>query len=651
MATATLDLIRKLAEAVKTPRLRTMREFAEQEIILPSGPFEGRRFACERNPFARLWFDAVESGKWRRFVATGPSQTGKSFLCFVLPILYHLFEKRETVICGVPSLDMISDKWNGDLLPVINASRYKTMLPSRGSGSKGGNVEARIQFANGAALRFMTGGGNDKTRAGATSRIVAITETDGMDTSGGTSREADKISQLEARAKSYGDRACVFMECTVSIEEGRTWQELTQGTNSRIVIRCQKCKQYVTPEREHLVGWREAENVMEAGAKARFCCPACGELWDESDRIAANQDCKLVHRGQEVTPAGEIVGTPAETNTLGFRWTATNNLLASTAVLGQDEWKASRSADEENADKAQRQFVWALPHKAGKEDVSGLTTQTIARRVNSNPRGRVPTGAHFITVGIDLGKWMCHWTAIAWAPHATGFIIDYSTIDVPSRDMAIEDAILGALREFRDTTLAMGFPADSGMMKPSLVLVDSGYFPDSAFKFCEEGPSRFAPTKGIGATQSASRKAKRDTGSVVEWVSEHCCGVRIPTRPVLEIEVEADPWKTWLHARWATPMDKPGALTLYEGTDHLGFAKHQTSEKKEQEFIAGKGLMDKWTQVHRNNHYFDSTALACVAGHLAGARLFETPKPPPPDPRQQRPQRNDMPTPSEWLNR
>jgi hypothetical protein len=65
-----------------------------------------------------------------------------------------------------------------------------------------------------------------------------------------------------------------------------------------------------------------------------------------------------------VTPDGTVTGEPARTNTLGFRWNAVNNLLVHQSVVGEGEWKASRDADEDNADKAQRQFVWAIPSKA-----------------------------------------------------------------------------------------------------------------------------------------------------------------------------------------------------------------------------------------------------------------------------------------------
>jgi phage terminase large subunit GpA len=232
MATSTItsrhqtheDLLWFLSQS-RPRRLRSMRQFAEEEIVIPSGPFIGRRFRCARQPYTGLWFDQIDSGRWSRCVATGPTQSGKSLTCFVIPMLYHLFEMGETVICGLPDMDMAADKWREDILPVIDQSRFRSLLPSAGGGSRGGRVES-LQFANGATLKFMSGGGSDKSRAGFTSRVVVITETDGMDKAGGNSRESDKITQIEARTRAYGSRKRIYMECTPSLENGRTWQDL-----------------------------------------------------------------------------------------------------------------------------------------------------------------------------------------------------------------------------------------------------------------------------------------------------------------------------------------------------------------------------------------------------------------------------------------
>ena len=56
------------------------------------------------------------------------------------------------------------------------------------------------------------------------------------------------------------------------------------GTASRIMCPCPYCKEYACPEREHLLGWREAEDELAAIEKSYFCCPACGHALTSDDR-------------------------------------------------------------------------------------------------------------------------------------------------------------------------------------------------------------------------------------------------------------------------------------------------------------------------------------------------------------------------------
>ena len=397
---STLEDMRWFLAEAKPRKLRSMRQFAESEIVLPSGPYAGSRFCGYRQPYAGLWFDQVDSGQWSRFVATGPTQSGKSLACFVIPLVYHLFEYNETVVCGLPDMDMAADKWREDILPIIERSKYRDQLPTKGTGSRGGLGQS-IPFRNGATLKFMSGGGGDKSRAGYTSRVVVITEIDGMDVAGRQSREADKVSQMIARTRAYGNRARIYMECTVSTEAGRTWQEYINGSQSHIVMPCPHCNAWVGPEREHLLGWLNSASQVEARDTARFSCPVCTESWSDQERIAANRACQLVHHGQAITDTGVIEGPAPKTDTLGFRWSAVNNRFLSSGEIAADEWKASRAADEENAERERRQFVWCLPLAATKWTDAQLVEHEIACRVANVPRGIVPPNTEHLTAAIE----------------------------------------------------------------------------------------------------------------------------------------------------------------------------------------------------------------------------------------------------------
>jgi len=293
---AALEELRWAIQQSRAARLRTLREFAEQEIILPDGQYEGMRFRVSRQPYTALWLDEVDSGRWERFALLGPVQSGKTLLGCIIPTMYHLFEIGESVIFGVPTMELAADKWREDLRPAIEASRYRELLPRQGAGSKGGLFEA-IQFGNGATLKLMSGRGKDEKRSAYTARVVVVTEADKMDVAGEASREADPISQLEARTSAYDFGRRIYLECTVSIEQGRIWQEYISGTESRIVHPCPHCREWVSPEREHLRGWQDAKTVLDVRENAHFVCPACGKPLTSAQRLEMNLRAKLLHKG------------------------------------------------------------------------------------------------------------------------------------------------------------------------------------------------------------------------------------------------------------------------------------------------------------------------------------------------------------------
>lgn len=638
-----------LGSLVRPPRLRPIRQFVEEEVVIPSGPEQGRKFRIDRNPFAGLWFNAIDSGDWRRFAATGPQQSGKTLCCFAIPVMYHLFEVGETVLMGVPSLDMVADKWGEDLLPAISMSRYRDLLPDQGAGSRGGAI-TRIQFKNGATLRFMTGGGGDKSRAGFTTRVLGVTEVDGMDEAGGSSRETDKISQLEGRTAAFGDRARVYLECTVSFEEGRIWQEYSRGTGSRIAVRCPHCGAYVTPEREHLVGWQDAPDLVTAGEQARICCPGCGGLWDEAERVAANGDPRLVHRGQEIHPDGSVKGEAPRTNTLGFRWTAANNLLVPMRVVAQKEWEAARDPDEENGDRKMRQFFWALPVKPDAQDLTLLDHDMVARRVTEDARGRVPSEAEQFVVGVDCGLRLLHWVALAAMPGGGAHVVDYGVEEVKADELGQDKALLIALRDFRDKHCLKGWDSDTGRRRPDLQLVDSGWCTERVYEFCRGSPLWF-PAKGFGETQYGRPQysAPRETSKSIAFVGEEYHVVRLRKKGVRLIDINADHWKGQVHARLGTPLDRLGALTLFkaDAKEHTSIGKHFTAEKQVREHVAGRGVVVRWVlQGKRANHLLDAGAIASVAAHLAKhCRVIGAPVAPPAAPAAAAPEppRDDTP--------
>lgn len=603
---------------------RPMSQWVEEEIVLPNGPFADQRYRHARHPASRLWFSELESGRWQRFAATGPTQNGKTLMCYVAPVLYHLFEIGETVIVGLPDMAMANDKWKQDFLPVINASRYKELLPTKGEGSRGGSVKSSITFTNGATLRFMSAGGGDKKRSAFTSRVVAITETDGMDEAGETSREADKIEQIEARTMAFERTGkAVYLECTVSIERGRIWQEITNGSDSKIARPCPHCCVYVTPEREHLSGWQDAESEEEAKEKAFFACPECGEAWSEDEIIEAAKSAVLVHKGQEVTAKGEVVGPLPKTQTLGFRWSAIDNPFTTPGHLGVREWKAAKAWDRENEEKKMRQFIWALPYEPPDVELTPLDPAEVSQRVTTYKQRECPPETVAVSVGVDTGKRALHWTAFAVDENGGGQVIEYGVQPTEADKLGMYRGLLEALGLLKQY-LAAGY----GSHHVSQVWIDSGYFEhtDPVYAFCESaGYETFKPTKGHGEKQKFTTKYTRPDGKHkdllfmgAEYHITKLTGKRLQNRKVPLVHVNADHWKSVLHDALAMPEEQAGAVRLYEvptPNEHAEFVRHLTAEKQVESFDPLRGTLITWERLRRENHWLDSTYAALCAGH------------------------------------
>jgi hypothetical protein len=122
----------------RVPKRRSCTQFAEEEIVLPDGRWKNQRFRLARQPYARHWLRQIDEGQFQIYAATGPTQSGKTLHCALIPLLWHLFELKETVVFGVPDEAMAADKWLLDILPVIEKTRYTALLPATGEGSRGG---------------------------------------------------------------------------------------------------------------------------------------------------------------------------------------------------------------------------------------------------------------------------------------------------------------------------------------------------------------------------------------------------------------------------------------------------------------------------------------------------------------------------------
>lgn len=630
-ATEQEDMLWFFSEAC-APKRRTMRQFAEEEIILPPpGPFAGYRFSCERQPYAKIFFEVVESGQFNRFFATGPIQSGKSMLAFVIPILYYLFEHNETVFMGVKDKKMGTAKWEKDIKPVFERTRYSHLMPTKGAGSRGGEIES-IEFTNGATLKIMFPGVGDKNISAHTSRIVVATEIDGWDKITDARKVSDPITELENRTKAFGNKKRFFGECTLTDKHGRTYQEISGGTDSKIIIKCPYCHLWVTPEREHLVGFENAENVIQAAVLSHFICPKCSHQWTETDRRMANRNPRILHKGQEVDADGIIHGPIPETLTLGFRWSSVNNMLLSTDEIAQNVWMNTRKEDQVGAERDTCQNIFAIPYEPEIEDATPLDKKAIMERTRPLARGVVPIETTAVTVGVDVGKYTCWYIVVAWGEKAKGHVIDYAAVEVPTVREGPEIAIISALNEIRGCCEDGWRTVDNDIWIPKTVWIDAHYETKAVYKFCKDAGKLYQPIMGWGSSKDIAREkggrysAPSKPSDSVRRIGNHYDLTFQKDSRILLANIDVDYWKDHVQQMFSIPTTTAGAVTLYNGADdkHKKLAIHLTSEKKQQEYIAGIGWQETWVRQDKNNHLFDATVYATTAAHSCGVMAVET---------------------------
>lgn len=643
LSPASVRLLERCVDRCHAPRLRTHAQFVRDELVIPEGKYEGEAYCPETQPWTGLWLEALDSGRWNRAALLGCVQGGKSLFGQAEPALKHLFDgPGERVIFSAKTVDDAKGKYRKELLPVIRSSpRLRAFLPDEGAGSRGG-IPEQIHFKNGTVLIFMSGSGGDASRSSETSRVLLATEVDKYDTSSEGSRETAPIRQLEARLLSYDeDERQAYMECTVSIEQGVIWQEYLSGTQSRIVCRCPGCRRWLTPEREQLSGWQDAETKQEARDEACWVCPECGVIWDDADRREMNRGAKLVHRGQAIDEEGVITGEPAPTDTLGFRFNAFNNMFWSTAAIAAAEWEAARDVDEDSAERRMRQFYWAIPYQPPEVDLVPLDSKILKRRtLRLCPRGLCPEGTEYLTVGMDMGKWMGWWLAVAWYPGPRAHVVDYGALEIPSGSMGVELAMQSALREFRERVEETGWLQQDGTRRvPDQVWIDARYQGGKStatpiLDFCRLAGARWRPAMGFGFGQEHAQWYNRpkSTGATVKLIGDDFHIEWSGKDRVHVVQVNSDAWKSFAHERLAVPFDPlahqeipVGAMTLYASPDaneHTTLIKHLTAERAQEEIIPGKGPVTKWIhEGRRANHYLDTLYLACASGNLCGVRI------------------------------
>jgi phage terminase large subunit GpA-like protein len=607
------NVLRFAVPTAKVPIL----DWCEQHFIYPTGPKKNQPYSRKDQPATSLFLQLMDDPYWRSAMLVAPNQVGKS-LSLVQFVLHVNFNLREDCIFGLPNLDtMWAGKWNKDFWPAINASDLKNMLPKRGQGSDGGTPKL-VKWNNGQSLMVMGGGAGDSQRAGATSRVVVVTEMKDFGDSAAGSDEGAKLDQLKNRTRSEMGREMFFGESTVTTDDNIAWKSYLEGTQTMPHFPCEGCDEHIAPEREHLVGWRDARTEEEAREKTRFSCPNCGILIDEPKRRQLLQEMIVLHKGQTVD-RGKVVGEIPPTRKLSYRFTASTNMFSDAGSIGVEEWTLHH--EQSTVRKSQRkvtllQGVYGFPCSKADFLIDPLDGNVLLTRATGSEMNIVPAGYDHLFAGVDVRKSQVHFSVIAVAEGRSAKIVSWGSVRV-LQDIELRQALKVAARLLQDR-FRNGFQVEGSreFLPVSLTLMDSGWKPEFIEEICA-GDDFWMPVKAFGAGVLSKDKYKKPTkrSSTVRYIGDDFDLKLLDGAWVVHSDASA--WKTKLHEGLRVDVRSQLAITFAKASpaEVRELISHLTAEYEEVSPEAGQST-SVWIEERQENHLLDASSYANLARYV-----------------------------------
>jgi hypothetical protein len=286
------------------------------------------------------------------------------------------------------------------------------------------------------------------------------------------------------------------------------------------------------------------------------------------------------------------------------------------------------------------------PRSPEDEGVNQPDPVAISSRVSNLKHGVLPEDTVHLTAFIDVQQSALYYLLVAFNDRFGGSLVHYGTepeqrtqhftlrglkhtLQSAMPGASLEAQIYGGLDRLCDRLLPMVWRTQGGVEHAvGLGLIDSawGQSEPTVMKFVRESRWRHIvrPSRGMGITagKQPMREWAKKPGEKrgLNWM------IRPPvagkaTRLVL---YDTNWWKSFAHARLATPLGDPSAITLYGDRPerHRLLVEHLCAERRTRTFGNGREV-DEWRNPPHNpdQHWFDGFVGCCVAASILGVRM------------------------------
>jgi phage terminase large subunit GpA-like protein len=391
------------------PPLLTVSGFADQEIVVTTGPLAGTHWQTDYAPYQRGILDAFHETGVQTVVVMGSAQWGKT-ACAVNVVAYHIAHDPCTILVVEPTVDpMAKDFARNRLEPIIAASRILGELVSKKRAKDSSNTILTKNFRGGS---IAIGGANSAASLAARStRLLVLDEIDRYPPE--LPGEGNTIAIALKRTTSYGRRRRVLMLSSPTLRDAPIHAWFQRGDQRRFYVPCPACRVAFA------YAWSQVKWIDDDPTTTRLHCPHCDHALDDVERLA------VLAKGAWVADHPER----RDKSIISFHLWECYSPLSSLAAIVTGFLQAR--AAQKRGDRSEM-HTWqntTLGEPIEPDQGEGVEPNALLmRREPCDAEIDVPAGACCLTMGIDVQDDRLEVLVIGWGPGEEAWAIDRQTL-------------------------------------------------------------------------------------------------------------------------------------------------------------------------------------------------------------------------------
>jgi len=400
-------LLARVVSRFAPPSRLTVSQFADQEIVVTTGPLAGTHWQTDFAPYQRGLLDAFHEPGVQIVVIMGSSQFGKTSIA-VNVVAYHIAHDPCTILVVEPTVDpMAKDFARNRLEPIIGATKVLAEVVSKKRAKDSSSTILAKSFRGGS---IAIGGANSAASLAARSvRLLVLDEIDRYPAE--LPGEGSTISIALKRTTAYGRRRRILITSSPTLRDGPIHAWFQRGDQRRFQVPCPSCGALFA------YAWSQVRWTDGDPSTARIHCPACDHGLDDVERVA------VLSRGH---------------------WVADNPSRADRSIVSAHVWEAysplsslpaivtaflQARHDQKHGDPS-TMHTWentTLGEPIEPDRGEGVEPHALLmrREIFAAP---VPEGACLLTMGVDVQDDRLELLVIGWGPGEESWIVDRDTL-------------------------------------------------------------------------------------------------------------------------------------------------------------------------------------------------------------------------------